>query len=134
MKREHKVVWICTNIDNVARCPVSLVDKYIGLCPPYYRKNNFYLRSVDKPNPAVWYAEQEVGINTLKKTIKRMLAEANIEEYYTNHSLHRTGGTRLFNAAIERNVERKKCWVILQMHLINIRLHLKHRRSMLVKY
>ena len=57
-----------------------------------------------KPNRAVWYTEQVVGINTIKKTIKRMLGEANIEGYFMNHSLRRTWCTRLFQAGIDRKI------------------------------
>ena len=83
---------------------MRLVDKYIGLCPPYYRKENFYLQSLTKINPAQWYGEQVVGINLIKKVVKSLLGRANIEGYFTNHSLHRTGGTRLFQAGIERKI------------------------------
>ena len=59
MKCEHKVVWICPNTEDVARCPVRLVDKYLGLCPPY-RKNNFYLRSLDNNNNFIFSHEQNM--------------------------------------------------------------------------
>ena len=104
MKKERKVVWVYPNSENISRCPVRLVDKYISLCPPYFKKENFYLQSLTKTNPAQWYAEQVVGINSLKKVIKNLLGCANIESYFTNHSLRRTGSTRLFQAGIERKI------------------------------
>ena len=104
MRKERKIVWVYPNSENVSRCPVHLVDKYIGLCPPYFKKENFYLQSLQNCNPAVWYAEQVVGINSLKKVVKNLLGKVNVEGYFTNHSLHRTGGTRLFQAGIERKI------------------------------
>ena len=107
MRKERKVVWIHPNRENVTRCPVQLVDKYISLCPPYYKKANFYLQSLQNINPAQWYGEQVVGINSLKKVVKNLLGKANIDGYFTNHSLRRTGGSHLFQAGIDRkNCER----------------------------
>ena len=58
VRKECKVVWVFPNNENVTRCPVHLVDKYISLCPPYFKKPNFYLQSLTKTNPAQWYGEQ----------------------------------------------------------------------------
>ena len=98
MRKERKVVWVCPNSENINRCLVRLVDKYVSLCPPHFKKENFYLKSLQKTNPAQWFAAQVVvvGVNTLKKVIKNMLGHANIDGYYTNHSLRCTGSTRMF--------------------------------------
>ena len=71
MKNERKVVWIYPSTDTI-RCPVRLLDKYMSLLPPVKNessKHNFYLRSLERPNPAQWYSTQVVGLNTLRKTI-----------------------------------------------------------------
>ena len=70
MKKERKIVWISPS-NNMNRCPVRLVDKYLSLCPEVdpKLKPNFYLRSLDKINPAQWYGSQVVGRNTLRKTV-----------------------------------------------------------------
>ena len=63
MKKDRKIVWIFPS-ENVVRCPVRLVDKYVSLCPKVTAKTkkcNFYLRSLEKPNPAQWYSVQAVG-------------------------------------------------------------------------
>ena len=63
LKKDRKIVWIFPS-DNIVRCPVRLVDKYVSLCPEVTvksKKDNFYLRSLEKPNPAQWYGEQAVG-------------------------------------------------------------------------
>ena len=36
--------------------------------------------------------------------MKNLLGKANIEGYFTNHSLRRTGGSHLFQAGIERKI------------------------------
>ena len=67
---------------------MQLIDKYIGLCPPYYKKADFYLQIFQNINPAQWYGEQVVGINSLKKVVKNLLGKANIDGYFMNHPLH----------------------------------------------
>ena len=104
MRKERKVVWVYPNSENINRCPVRLVDKYVSLCPPYFKKENFYLQSLTKTNPAQWYGEQVVGINSLKKVIKNLLGRANIEGYYMNHSLRRTGSTQLLQACVQKKI------------------------------
>ena len=54
LKKDCKIVWIFPS-KNAVRCPVCLVDKYISLSPEVNNKTkkaNFYLRSLEKSNPA----------------------------------------------------------------------------------
>ena len=54
LKKERKVVWVYP-AKNSIRCPVRLVDKYMSLLPPVrpnVKKQNFYLRELEKINPA----------------------------------------------------------------------------------
>ena len=107
IKKQRKVVWVFPNDDNIVRCPVRLVDKYVSLLPevgPKTKKLNFYMRSLEKPNPAQWYSEQVVGKHTLSKTVGRLLKEAKLDGFFTNHSLRRTGSTRLFQAGVDRKI------------------------------
>ena len=103
MRNDRKIVWVYPS-DNVERCPVRLVDKYISLCPPYFKKPNFYLQAKQKINPAQWYSEQVVGSNSLGRVVKQLLLDAKIDGYFTNHSLRRTALTRLFQAGIKRKL------------------------------
>ena len=106
LKKERKVVWIFPT-ENVTRCPVRLIDKYVSLCPEgttKTKKLNFYLRSLEKPNPAQWYSTQPVGKNTLAKTVKKILKSCNLDGYFTNHSLRRTSATYLFQAGVDRKI------------------------------
>ena len=78
LKKERKVVWVFPS-DNITRCPVRLVDKYMSLCPDVGKgkKANFYLRPLEKRNSAQWYGEQPVGRNSLTKVVTKLLKSAN---------------------------------------------------------
>ena len=95
MKRDRKIVWVYPS-ENSDRCPVRILEKYMSLCPPYHAKKNFYLKSLTKPKPTQWYGNQVVGQNSIAGVVKVLMEEAGIEGFFTNHSLRRTGGTRLF--------------------------------------
>ena len=105
MRKDRKIVWIYPSL-NVNRCPVRLIDKYLSLCPEVgpKSKNNFYLRSLEKINPAQWYGNRVLGINAIRKTVTTMLKDAKLDGFFTNHSLRRSGTTRLFQAGIDRKI------------------------------
>ena len=106
MRKERKIVWVHQSCDKT-RCPVQLIEKYISLCPritPKTKKMNFYLRSLDKPTPSQWYGEQIVGVNTIRKVVGRLLRDAQLNGYFTNHSLRRSGASRLFQSGFDRKL------------------------------
>ena len=106
LKKEHKVVWIFPS-QNINRCPVCLVDKYVSLCPEVTEKTkkaNVYLRSLEKTNPAQWYGVQAVSKNTLAKVVSNLLKSCNLDGYFTNHSLRRRSATHLFQAGIDKKI------------------------------
>ena len=127
MQKDRKVVWVYPS-DNINRCPVHLVDKYVSLCPPVGSKSkpNFYLRSLDKPNPAQWYSTRVIGINTIHKVVDQMLKDAKLDRYFTYHSLRRSGTTPLFQAAVDCKLVRNSL-VTPVMQLTSIKLHLTSR-------
>ena len=104
MRHDRKTVWIYPNEMNCNRCPFRLIDKYLTLCPPYYKKPNFYLKSLMKTVPTQWYSEQVVGQNTISKVVQTLMKEAEIPGFFTNHSARCTGGTRLFRAGVDRKL------------------------------
>ena len=109
LKKDRKVRWIHPS-DNVNRCTVCLVDKYMSLCPPLTKpsmKPNFYLHSLERTNPAQWYSTQVVGLNTLKKTVGEMLKNTKLDGFFSNHSLRRTGISHLFQAGVPRKLIKK---------------------------
>ena len=106
LKKDRKEVWVYPNT-NVNQCTVRLVDKYMSLLPavgPSTKKLNFYLHSLDKPNPAQWYGKNVVGRHTLCKVVKELLKSAELDGYFTNHSLRCTGTTRLFQTDVDRKI------------------------------
>ena len=103
MRRERKVVWVYPSKDQ-KRCPIQLVEKYMSLCLPSGKCNNFYLQLLQRPNPKRWYSNQVVGQNSISKVVKQMMCDANIEGFFTNHSLRRTGGTRLFRGGVDHKL------------------------------
>ena len=104
MRRDRKIVWVYPNESDINKCPVRLIQKYLSLCPPYYKKPNFYLQSLSKPTPTQWYCEQVVGKCTIAKVVKSLMERAGIDGFFTNHSARRTGGTRLFRAGVDRKL------------------------------
>ena len=85
LRKDSKIVWIHPNTSDVNKCPVRLIDKYMSLLPPMkldMSKHNFYLRSMERPNPAQWYTSQVVGLNTLKKTVSQMLKNAKLDGFF----------------------------------------------------
>ena len=103
MNQERKIVWVYPS-SNVSRYPVRLTSKYLSLCPNYTKKPNFYLQSLQKYTLSCWYGSQVVGQNTIAKVVQELMKEAKIEGFFTNHSLRRSGGTRLFRAGIDRKL------------------------------
>ena len=106
MHRERKVVWVYLS-ESPERCLVRIIDKYISLLPPVKtstKRFNFYLHSLEKYTPAQWYGEQVVGRNTLCKTISDICKDAKIDGFRTNHSLRRTGTTRLFQHGVDHKL------------------------------
>ena len=106
LRKDRKVVWIYPS-SNVNRCPMRLIDKYISLCPEIRSEKlrcNFYVRSLERPNPAQWYSNRVVGVNTLRKYVQEMLKSAKLDGFFTNHSLRRTSTTRLFQAGVDRKL------------------------------
>ena len=105
MRKERKVVWVYPS-ENINRCPVRLVDKYISLCPEVgpKAKCNFYLRPLEKINPAQWFSSRVMGVNAIRKVVGTMLKDVKLDGYFTNHSLRRSGTTRLFQAGVDRKL------------------------------
>ena len=107
MRSDRKEVSVLPS-ENVNRCPVRLTDKYMGLCPPFYGKTNFYLHALTRTTPAQWFGEQVVGEGTLGKTVGKLMLAGGFIGHYTGHSCKRSGGTRLFQAGVQRKLV-KEC-------------------------
>ena len=108
MRKDRKIVWVYPSSDQI-KCPVRLVEKYISLCPPVTvktKKMNFYLRSLEKITPMQWYGEQVVGLNSIRKVTGELLKHV-AEGFHSNHSLRRSGTTRLFHKGVDSKLIRE---------------------------
>ena len=79
----------------------------MGLCPPVVKgsnKWNFYLRSIVRTTPAQWYSSRVMGVNAIKKVVGEMLKDVKLDGFFSNHSLRRSGTTRLFQAGVDRKI------------------------------
>ena len=62
------------------------------------------MQSLPKPTPSQWYGQQVVGQHTIAKVVQNLMKNTGIPGFFTNHSTRRTGGTRLFNAGVQRKL------------------------------
>ena len=100
LKQDNKTVHQYES-ENLERCHVLLLDKYISKLPEEAKKDLFHLRpKPHKPKDplALWYMAIPVGRHTLSDMMKRMSTEAQLDQKYTNHSLRAYGVTKLFRA------------------------------------
>ena len=102
--RDRKKVELHSTGGNPDRDPVAIIDKYLGLCPPFYEKSNFYLQSLKKPTLAQWYGYQVLGEKSIGKIIPDLMESAGIKGYFTGHSLRRSGTTHLLNAGVDKKI------------------------------
>ena len=52
----------------------------------------------------MWYLNKPVGANTLREVVKNLCEKAGLSGFYTNHSLHATSATRMYQSDIEEQV------------------------------
>ena len=94
----------------IPRCLVFLLDFYLSKLPPYaFTEDVLYCRPkakgpVDDASP--WYEAVPVGKNKLSNMVKEMCEEAGIPPK-TNHSLHATGATTLFQSNVPEKIIQK---------------------------
>ena len=100
MKKERKIVWVKPS-SNWERDPVRIVEKNLSLLPKEDKKPNLYLQSLKKPEPTCWYSTVPLGINKVRGCVSQMLHNAGLDRYFTNHSLHRSCITRLFQSGTD---------------------------------
>ena len=109
LKLEHKKVTIMANPTSRIRCPVHLLDKYIGKLPQEaIQKDNFYCRPLPSiasdSARSVWYSASPVGRNQLTKMVATMCGMAGINGQKTNHSLRVAGASSLFDAGVPERI------------------------------
>ena len=99
-----KIVTHHANVDCPERCFVRLFKKYHQLCPPDAPPHAFYLQPCHQPTSTCWFSKRPLGHTTLGKTVGRICKSAGITGYKTNHSLHATTTTRLYQSGVDEQL------------------------------
>ena len=92
---------VCVYVsESPQRNVVRLYEKYISLLPkrPKYSDLFVYELAERRRTPSTWYCDRPVGINVLKKTVKKLTDAAGLKGNFTNHSLRASCATRLYQS------------------------------------
>ncbi len=91
---------------NPSRNVINLYAQYIRLLPTESKNASLYKYSLpaSKRTACQWYSDRPVGVNQLKKVVKNLMSRAGLEGKYTNHSLHVTCATRMFEAGVDEQL------------------------------
>ena len=89
------------NETNPERCLVRLYSLYNSLCPKNRPDHAFYLTPLSNPKRDCWYKCCAIGHNKLAEVVPRLMKAANIQGYFTNHSLRVTAATRMYDAQLD---------------------------------
>ena len=103
-----KVVVHHANTNNPDRCFVRLFKRYRELCPEDVPSNAFYLQPSRSPTPTCWYSTCPLGHMTLASTVARVCKVAGIQGHKTNHSLHATVTSRLYQSGVDEQLVMKR--------------------------
>uniref|UniRef100_A0A1X7UMP2 Tyr recombinase domain-containing protein n=1 Tax=Amphimedon queenslandica TaxID=400682 RepID=A0A1X7UMP2_AMPQE len=68
--------------------------------PPSETTQALYLQPLQNPIDDCWYANEAVGHNPLRSTVKKLIKMAKEDGYFTSHSLQRTCATNLYSKGI----------------------------------
>ena len=94
-KNRLKKVFVYAG-SNPQRYPLYYFKKYVRLMPQSNNCAKFYLRPKKNFSPSVWYCDQPYGFNKIKNMVKEVCKEAGLEGKFTNHSLHATCASRMY--------------------------------------
>ena len=103
-KGKNKTVWVYPVEGDLARDPVFVYKKYIGLLPVNKSCPKLYLRPRKKISPSCWYCDQAYGINKVKTTVREICKKAGLVSRFTNHSLRATCATRMFEHNVPEQI------------------------------
>ena len=102
-KLEAKEVDIFPS-ENVDRCPVRILTKYLELLPKHRVTEAMYLQPKQKFDSTTWYLDRPVGIHTLRKVVKDLCKKSSAEGFYTNHSLRSSSATRMYQGGVDEQL------------------------------
>ena len=90
--------------ENPERCPLWAIIKYLALLPKNRTWNAFYLQPRKKFFGKAWFVNRPVGINHLRTAVGDLCVAAGLPGHYTNHSLHATTATKLYQNNIDEQI------------------------------
>ncbi len=89
---------------------VRLYKKYVSLLPDKSNSNALYKYSLlkGKMTGHTWYADKPLGVNTITKTVKNLMAEIGKFGHFTNHSLRVSAATRMYSEGVDEQVLKER--------------------------
>ncbi len=91
---------------NENRNVVRLYEKYVGLLPVKSKTSDLFVYELSdkRRSPCTWYSDRPVGINVLKKTVRKLTKAAGLQGNFTNHSLRASCATRLYQSGEDKQI------------------------------
>lgn len=92
--------------ENPFRNVVRILEKYLSLlpvptkCAALYR----YPATGRSFTCRTWFSDRPLGVNSIKKIVKNLAEKAGLKGHFSNHSLHATCATRLFEAGVDKQL------------------------------
>ena len=89
------------NMEKPSRCLVRFFQKYTTFCPSCRPNDALYLTPLKNPMEGCWYSRVPIRHNKLADTVPRLMRDAGIPGYFTNHSLRAAATTRMYDAQLD---------------------------------
>ena len=85
---------------------IRLYKKYVSLLPDDRKSDALYKYSLasSRRTGHTWYCDKPLGINTINKTVKNLMAEIGKVGHFTNHSLRVSAATRMYSEGVDEQV------------------------------
>ena len=90
-------------IENIERCPVRIILKYLSLLPEDQKCKSFYLQPRKKQCNS-WYLDRPAGANKLRDVVKELCKTAKMPGFFSNHSLRSSAATRMYRCNIDEQL------------------------------
>ena len=91
-------------VEDVRCCPVHILYKYMSLLPSGRKCTALNLQQRSKYSDGNWFLDRPVGINKLSGVVSSLCKKANLPGFYTNHSLHATCATRMYQGNVDEQL------------------------------
>ena len=105
---KHKKVELKTVVmyasDRPDCCPLCIILKYMALLPKTCTCQTFYLQPCKKFFGKSLYLNWPAGVNKLRDVVCCMCRDAGLPGHYTNHSLHSTATTKMYQMDLDEQL------------------------------